>query len=303
MRWEDVPERGSLLGMRSLLLLARLFGYAPGALCALSVAAFHWMGNPRSRRASALYLARVGALPANASMPARWAATLRHHASFALNLYDRIWLWMGREDLFRIERSGQDIVLSLQGKGALLVGAHVGSFDLLRVISEASPARVHAVMYPESGAKFLRLLNSVNPKASVSAILLDGSIEQVFELQALIDKGDLVALMADRQTPGSTRERTVEVPFLGAAAHFPVQAWRLAAILGCPVVLVSAVRDGWRSYRASAVEFSPRLEIPRKGREEALRTVVGRFSRELEGLCSAYPYQWFNFFDFWEGKA
>ena len=68
-------------------------------------------------------------------------------------------------------------------------------------------------------------------------------------------------------------------------------------------VLVSLVRDGWRSYRANAVEFLPRLEIPRKGREEALRTVNGRFSRELEGLCRAYPCQWFKSFDFWEGKA
>jgi predicted LPLAT superfamily acyltransferase len=68
------------------------------------------------------------------------------------------------------------------------------------------------------------------------------------------------------------------------------------------VVLVSAVRTGWRRYRVTATPFSERIEVPRKEREAALRAVIERFAQSLEEICREAPTQWFNYFDFWKGS-
>lgn len=300
MRWEEEKEKGSRLGMVTLLWLARLLGYWPGAVITLAVAFFHWSFSPRARRASAGYLRRVGEIPPGAGFLVTARATLRHFSAFAINLYDRVWLWQGRTDLFEIERDGHELMLGL--KGAVLVGAHVGSFDLMRVLSHAHSVKVHAVMYTQAGAKFAGLLRSINPDAGVDVFLLDGRLEQVFEMQALVKDGGILAVMADRQTPGAGKLRSIDVPFLGEPAPFPAQVWHLASLLECPVVLVSAVRTGWRRYRVTAQTFSERIEVPRKEREAALRGVIERFAQSLEETCRQAPYQWFNYFDFWKGS-
>ena len=301
MRWEQEREKGSVLGMRTLLFFARCLGYWPGAAITLGVATFHWAASPRTRRHSASYLRRVGVLAPDASMWARARATLRHFQEFSINLYDRVWLWQGRTDLFRIERTGHELIVSL--KGAVLVGAHTGSFDLMRVLSQAHAVKVHAVMYTQAGAKYASLLKSINPDAGIDVFLLDGRMEQIFEMQALVQSGGILAVLADRQTPGSGRLRAASVPFLGEPAPFPTQVWHLASLLECPVVLVSAVRTGWRRYHVRAETFLDRVEVPRKEREAALRRVVERYAASLERTCRETPYQWFNFFDFWSASS
>lgn len=298
MRWEQEKEKGSRLGMLLLLRLAKLAGYWPGAVCAMAVATFHWATSPRTRGHSAAYLRRVGVLAQDAPPWVVWRATLRHFSAFAINLYDRVWLWQGRTDLFRIERDGHELIMSL--RGAVLVGAHAGSFDLMRVLSHAHEVKVHAVMYTQSGAKYADLLRSISPQAAVDVFLLDGRIEQIFEMQALVQEGGILAVMADRQTPGGARLRALNVPFLGEDAAFPTQVWHLASLLECPVVMVSAVRTGWRRYEVRASRFSEKIVLPRKEREAALRETVTRFAGELERVCNRTPYQWFNFFDFWK---
>lgn len=298
MRWEQEKEKGSRLGMRSVLWLARVGGYNPGIALTMLVVTFHWLTSPRMRGFSATYLRHVGELDSNAPFWKVWRATLRHFASFAVNLYDRLWMWQGRTDMFEIERHGDELMMSL--RGAVLVGAHLGSFDLMRVLSRAHHVKVQAVMYTQAGAKFAELLKSISPDAAADVFLLDGRIEQVFQMQSLVQEGGILAVMADRATPGSSRTREAVLPFLGEDAAFPTQVWHLASLLDCPVVIVSAVRTGWRRYEVRATPFADRIILPRKERDAALREVVARFAETLEATCRRVPYQWFNFVDFWK---
>jgi predicted LPLAT superfamily acyltransferase len=41
--------------------------------------------------------------------------------------------------------------------------------------------------------------------------------------------------------------------------------------------------------------------LRREEREDAIRAGVVRYARRLESYCREYPYNWFNFFDFWGG--
>jgi predicted LPLAT superfamily acyltransferase len=93
--------------------------------------------------------------------------------------------------------------------------------------------------------------------------------------------------------------RTVAVDFLGAPAHFPIGPWVLANALKCQVIFFTTVHEG-DSYRVTFERLAERIELPRGRREEALKAYVSLYAKKLEEICRASPYDWFNFFPFWE---
>ena len=73
----------------------------------------------------------------------------------------------------------------------------------------------------------------------------------------------------------------------------------LAAVLHAPVVLGFGLWLGPRRYRLSFEPFAETIELPRQGRETALRGWLERYAARLGEVCRAHPYNWFNFYEFW----
>jgi predicted LPLAT superfamily acyltransferase len=69
------------------------------------------------------------------------------------------------------------------------------------------------------------------------------------------------------------------------------------------VVLFHAVRTGARTYDVVFEAFAERVVLRRGARVEDLRAVMGRYAAAVERGCRAHPYQWFNFYPFWEGGS
>jgi len=158
---------------------------------------------------------------------------------------------------------------------------------------------VNAVMYLENARMFNAIMRAANPRFDLHIInLKDRSVDAVLELKERIDRGEIVALLADRFYP-SSRHRAVRCPFLGSEAAFPANPWIMAHLLECPVFLVAGLREANRSYRCIARPLADRLLLPRTSRESALRDCVGAYARFLESICRSHPLQWFNFYDFW----
>ena len=74
---------------------------------------------------------------------------------------------------------------------------------------------------------------------------------------------------------------------------------RLAALLGRKVVLMVGVYLGGNGYRVVFEEIADFSSVERRDREVAIGAAVERYARRLESYCLQYPYNWFNFFDFW----
>jgi predicted LPLAT superfamily acyltransferase len=120
------------------------------------------------------------------------------------------------------------------------------------------------------------------------------------QLRQRIDAGELVAIAGDRVPVSGGR--TVRVPFLGRDACFPVGAYVLASLFACPLLMLGCVREG----AGHVVRFellAERLALPRGGREAALRHWAGLFASRLEALLARAPYDWFNFYPFWDAEA
>ena len=145
----------------------------------------------------------------------------------------------------------------------------------------------------------MKFLEQACPEAVENLIQVDTlGPDSVVRLQEKIAAGEWIAMVADR-TSTSNEARAVFSQFLGDPAAFPEGPFILAALLRCPVYLLFCLKvDG--GYEAWVEPFADPLELPRKTREDELRSAVARFAQRLEQQCLTAPYQWFNFFDFWQ---
>jgi predicted LPLAT superfamily acyltransferase len=267
-------------------------GRRAGRVALYVIAAYFFLFAPRARRASMVYLRRV--LGRQPTVRDRF----RQVMSFATTIHDRVYLLNGRFELFDIAVEGEALMLerARAGRGAFLVGAHLGSFEVTRAIGRRRPdLRVAMVAYEANARKINASLAAINPELAEETVAL-GTAETMLRVRALLDEGVFVGMLGDR-TPGG--EPTEVVEFLGKGAKFPLGPMRLAALLQRRVILMLGVYCGGNRYRVVFEEIADFSGVGRQERDEAISRAVARYAGRLESYCREYPYDWFNFFDFW----
>ena len=251
---------------------------------------------PAARHASRAYLQRA------LGRPPHLPELFRHFHSFASCIHDRVYLLNDRFDLFDIQVYGEtaiDAALAA-GRGAILMGAHLGSFELVRAVGRRETGlRVAMVMYPENARKINAALAAVNP-AAVQDIIPLGQLDSMLRVQTRLDEGVVLGVLADRTLH---QDPSLQLPFLGQTAAFPLGPMRLAAILKRPVLFTCGLYLGGNRY---AIHFEPLADftdIEREERDAAIRQAVAAYADCVERHCRAAPFNWFNFFDFWRPPA
>jgi predicted LPLAT superfamily acyltransferase len=307
-RWNRAREFGTLRSLRAFAAVLRRIP-RPIGRCIVWVVGFYYSIRGRAaRRASRAYLECVAASAegrAALGQPVDGGAVRRHVIEFAIALYDRILVWGGALDSMQLEHdgSGEAFDLAKTGRGALLLGAHLGNVEMLWLISKRHRLPVNVVAYFDNAAMVNAFLESLDPERSVRVIGLDpGSVGAAFEIRACLERGELVVILADRLPPGHGG-RVAEAAFLGRPAPFPLAPFLLAVTLGCPVVFTLCLRTADASYRTVLRPLSDGGRIPRAEREKAARELLERYVGMLERWCLRYPWQWFNFYDFWSGSS
>ncbi len=292
-RWHEVAEKGSFLGIRIVIAVARVLGRGAAGLLLRAVALWYALVHPGVRRASREYLSRLGA-------PARLADVVHHVATFAQVSADRLFLLQGQLDRFVFQRQGEKILYDLrdQGRGAVLIMAHMVSFEVLRALSREKRLPVNVVGYFRNAQRINAVLRKIDPQVDARLIEIrpdDPSF--VFEVAEKIHQGEMVGTMGDRV---GLDGKSVRVPFLGAEAAFPTGPYLLAAALRCPVFVGYGLYRPPNHYDLYCEPFAERVVLPRgPAREAALRELATRYAARLEHYCRQYPDNWFNFYDFW----
>jgi len=189
-------------------------------------------------------------------------------------------------------------------RGVLLLGAHVGSFEVLRVAAAERPdVKVRVVLDTQKTPALTELLHALNPE--IGRNVIDASrpgTEIVLALSEALAEGALATLLADR---ARENEATIDADFFGAPAPFPTAPFLLGAILKVPIVLCLGMYRGGNRYDLHFEALADELVLPRREREAALREVVQRYATRLEHHVRQDPYNWFNWHDFWnpEGRG
>ena len=282
--WATRRERGVLPLLRLMVWIALRLGRPVAQTLLVPVVVYFFLFSAKSRAASLAYLGRALGRPA--TRLDRW----RHYRCFASCLLDRVWLLNGRLDLFEVAVHGEDIALHAASGGGFLFGAHLGSFEVARAAGRRMEGvKTSLVMYEHNARKTNAVLQAINPTLALEIIGL-GQPGSMLTVKHRLDEGHLVGVLADRSLGV---ERSIQISFLGAPAHFPVGPFRMAALLGRPVLLMLGLRRGGGQYD---VIFET---ISAEPTGEAIELTMRRYVARLEQHCRDAPYNWFNFYDFW----
>lgn len=264
--------------MRLMIWLALHCGRTACRVLLVPVSTYFLLAAPLARRSSRAFMRRA------LDRRPTWLDTFIHLFVFATTVLDRVYLVNGRHRDLTVDVNNEQVFLDAlaQGRGCLLLGSHLGSFEMLGIIGSLEKKLViNIVMHVEDSAR-LRDLLPLSGNAIPYNVIPLGHPGSMLRVRECLERGEVVGILADRVYGG---ERTQCLPFLGRPARFSLSPMRLASIAGAPVVMVFGLFRGGRRYE---IVFEPL-------KTHALQSYV----ESLERHARIAPYNWFNFYDYW----
>jgi predicted LPLAT superfamily acyltransferase len=295
--WRDVSEVGSVLGMRLLAGTCRLLGRRVLCFLLRPIVLYYLLAKASARRASREYLQR-----ATGTSHITWIRVFRHMCRFAECTLDRYLFVSGRTNGLAVTIQGHQHLerAAREGRGALLLGAHLGSFEAMRAASVLSNLRISIVADFRGSRMISGILERLKPALCELVIPIGDGLETVLRIKERIEAGEIVAVLADR---ADVHERALSVTFLGGTARLPVGPYLLAATLGCPVLLTFGLYNAPNEYEVHCEPFAQRITLPERYLDPGLRDCVSRYAARLEDYCRMAPDNWFNFFSYWSSPG
>jgi predicted LPLAT superfamily acyltransferase len=214
---------------------------------------------------------------------------------------DRFFLLNNRYELYDIEIHGAEILRQTLegGQGCLLLGAHLGSFEVLRAAGSAHELKVAMVMYEDNSRKINTVARDVDPAAR-SRIIELGRLDSMFKVYERLQHDAWVGMLADRILPGGEQ---MPADFLGGTAFFPTAPYRIALMLRRPVLFMTGLYRGANRYELHFEKLFDAQAVSRTARVGAAAKALECYAQRLEHYCRIAPYNWFNFYDFWHAGA
>lgn len=298
--WSSLQERGSLIGLFILAVIYRLLGKRICTFFGTPVVLFHYLNGTAQRQASTTYLTRIFNKIHPGKTPS-FRNVFRHYMNFFEMVLDKIAAWIGHMKFAPLEFQGNysfQEVMS-ENKGGMLLVSHLGNIEFCRAMACGEhKSRLHVLLHSKNSQKFNRILKMFNPLSSINIIeVTEIGPDTLLFLKEKISQGDWVVMAGDR-VPIKGIQRVCTVPFLGKDAPFSQGPYILASLLECPVYTAIAIRDK-KKIKVFIDFFSKKIVLNRQSRITDIQKYAQQYATHLEKFTLLYPYQWFNFFDFW----
>ena len=292
-RWASLPERGTPLSLRAIAWIAIHIGRWGARLLLYPITLYFVITAHAARRTSYEYLKRL------CGEPVHWWHVFHHFHCFAATILDRVYLLRGEFERFRVTVHGKEILHRQieSGKGSVLLGSHLGSFEMLRalgVMQRSVPLKV--LMDAEHNQNITRFFDALNPTVAGTVIAPDRP-DTLIRVKENLDAGCFIGMLGDRVSGG---DKTTQCEFLSAHATFPAGPVLVAATMRCPVILFFGLYRGRNSYEIHFEHFADEIILDRDHRARDIQLWMQRYAQRLEHYARLAPYNWFNFYPFWD---
>ncbi|KJF97037.1 glycosyltransferase family 2 protein [Photobacterium leiognathi] len=305
--WSSHAERGTILGIKTLLAVYSLLGRKAFNVLLKAVMGYYYLTGKKARKASEDYLEQLESYASDnqLALPAK-LNSYDHLLSFGHTMLDKLVAWKGdySENNLTIHGDEHFNELAKRQQGIVVLGSHLGNLELCRALSSRHPdIKINALVFTEHAERFNAVLKAINPDSDLNLIQVNElGADTAIMLQQKVEQGEWVVIVGDR-TSVTKEQRVVWADFLGKPAPFPQGPFILASVLKVPVYTLFGLRDDSQATPHFDVYFEPfceQLILPRKTRETALQETVQRYASRLESYTIKAPLQWYNFFNFWQ---
>jgi predicted LPLAT superfamily acyltransferase len=292
-RWTELPERGTPMMLRLINWIALRTGRWAASLLLYPITLYFLITAHAARRVSREYLMRVR------GAHAYWWHVFRHFHCFAATILDRLYLLKNEFERFSVTLHQKDVLRRQleSGKGCILLGSHLGSFEAVRTLGVAQqdlPLKV--LMDIAHNENITRVLDALNPTIANTVIASDRP-DAILQVKQSLDAGFMIGMLGDRVSGDG---KTTRCQFLGATATFPAGPILLAAATRCPVILFFGLYRGGNRYEIYFEQLADQIIFNRDQRAERTQYWMQRYVDRLEHYTRLAPYNWFNFYPFWD---
>ena len=298
--WAGQRERGSFVLMKFTAWLARLLGRRLISPLLYLIVLYFYLFGSEARRSIHQYQRNLANWSGRAELQPTRRSVFRQFMSFADTLLDKLDVWNGKlglEQVTLVDPGSACAQLHQQGRGQMLVAAHLGNLEVCRALAELGErVTMNVLVHTKHAEQFNRLLGEAGAThlRLIQVSELDAAI--MLQLSERLERGEWLAIAGDRVPLKGSRK--VRVNFLGKPAAFPQGPWLLAGLLQCPVNLIHCLKIDKR-YQVIIEPFAERLHWKRSERDEVIRHWTQRYADQLAQRCLDAPLQWFNFYPFW----
>lgn len=182
-----------------------------------------------------------------------------------------------------------------QEGGCFLLSTHLGCIEVLPALRppRGQSPRVHAFQQLGHDAEFTRFfVEKMDANRLTLHAVEDIGVETAVEMKAAIARGEIVLMAGDRLSAAAAtgkRSKAFEWEFWGRVCRWPKGVFRFAAMMESPIYAIICVKTGWNAYEVKA---------RRLGTDPLVEYVAF-----LAENVRRYPYQWYQFYDFFENSA
>ena len=293
MGWLRQRERGSRIAWQFMIWMALSVGRPAARALLYPICVYYLIFSNQARRAIRPYLIRA------LGRPVSWRDLYRQYHCFASTLLDRVYLLAGQGNRFNIDIQGLDVLKArlARGQGCILLGSHLGSFEIARAIGLTQrDVEIKVLMYEQNTPMIREFFRDLNPEVA-DTVIQAGSPSTMLRVKECLDRGGVVGILADRLVK---QDQATPCKFFGELARFPAGTMWLASILKVPVILFFGLYRGGNRYEVHFELFADAIAIDRRHRDQEVQQWTQRYADRLEHYCRLAADNWFNFYDFWE---
>jgi len=290
--WTDEKERSNPFTIRLICWMALNLSRRFARLWLYPITLYFLATSPRVRFASRDYLKRIPGKSGNIFQIAT------HIFIFSATILDRVYFLTDQQHLFEIDIQGREILDEVikRGSGCILLGAHVGSFEALRCLAVTREHfRLKIMMHTDHNAMITKIMDELNPKVASSVINLTDE-DALFQMKESIEQGVFIGMLGDRVLEN---EKQVACQLLGDNVAMPAGPVTLASVLQVPVIVFFGIYLGGNRYSIRIEKLADMISAPRYKRIEIVTEYMQNYTASLEKIIKQYPYNWFNFYDYW----
>lgn len=287
-------SKGGALGYRFFLVLIRYFGINTTYFFVRIVAVYYLLF--ASKQSLKYYFRIIHGYGRRQS----FKSIYRNYCLLGEVLIDKIAMLSGKKTDFSFTFEGEENLRNLasDGKGAILIGAHMGNWEIAGQLLDRIDIPVNIVMRENEHEQISSLLEKVLKERKLRIIPQKEDYSHLFLIDEALDNNEIIVIHGDRYSEGTN---TLSLPFMGKSARFPTGPLYLASKKGVPVSFVYTLKEGKSHYHFYA---SPGRIFPYpsriKTRKEEILLMVEAYVDSLEEMVGAYPLQWFNYYPFWD---
>jgi predicted LPLAT superfamily acyltransferase len=294
----DGKSRGPLLGYKILAFILRKGGLTPVYLLLYPIVFYYFLFSVKTNKPTYWYFRNIHQFSRFKSV----LGVYRSYYSLAESLVDKVAAYSSDKTSFAYTFTGEENLKNFisQGNGGILLSAHTGSWELFGYFLNKYYIVVNLILMDADHKRIKELMDSTMPKLKeikhLHQIIFNAEkFDHIYAIREALGRKELVCMNGDRYFPGN---KTITRNFLGHPAEFPLGNFQLATLFKVPVSMVFGFKESRKSYHLYGIE--PIFPEDGESKEKYTERIFNYYLTHLEVMVKKYPYQWFNFYYFWQ---